>query len=82
MPRFFFDYHVVPQQGDSALEPDEEGLVIADAESACTQAIVALTEIAQDLLPRLAHREIGIEIRDDDGLLVKTRIVFEIVKLR
>ena len=82
MPRFFFDYHVVPRQGHSQIEPDEEGLDIADAESACIQAIVALTEIAQDLLPRLNHREIAIEIRDEQGVLVKTRILFELDKLR
>lgn len=82
MPRFFFDYHVVPHRGDSRVEPDQEGLDIVDAESARMQAIVALTEIAQDLLPRLEHREIAIEIRDADGVLAKTRLLLEVEQLR
>lgn len=62
MPRYFFD----TSDGTSQLI-DRTGLVYADARGAREQALHALSDMAQDQIPRGGERLLSIVVRDDVG---------------
>lgn len=62
MTRFFFDH----RDGDQ-VSVDDEGVELASPDKARHQAKVTLGEIAKDALPKEGDRELGINVRDQDG---------------
>jgi hypothetical protein len=81
MPRFFFDYQLIPDSPTRS-PADEEGLEFDSTDTALREAATAMAEMARDLLPHLAHREIVIAIRDEAGPVGTARITFELTKSR
>jgi hypothetical protein len=76
MPVFFFD----TRDGDN-LDVDEVGLDFPDLDAARFEASRALTELARDVIPGTIRRELSIEVRDKQNLLLRTSIVFEVREL-
>ena len=62
MTRFFFDH-----RDGERVSVDDDGLELASADDARQQAKMALGEIARDALPKDGDRELGINIRAEDG---------------
>lgn len=78
MARFFFDYRLADAEGETVQE-DREGLEFEDAGAATREALVALGELARDILPRRSHRELGILVRDaDKNILMRMRVLIEV----
>lgn len=62
MPRYFFDVMDGERQTS-----DDEGLVLANRETARREAIASLIDLARDELPDGDHRSFVIKVREDDG---------------
>ena len=67
MPRYFFDIN-----DGQTLTPDETGLELDDAEAVRREAIKALPEIAQDVLPEDDRREVVVTAKDNAGRRILT----------
>jgi hypothetical protein len=76
MPRFFFD----TRDGDAFLK-DDEGVLLPDLEAARDQAAVSLAELAREVIPGSARRELAVEVSDDRGPVLKALLHFEAVVL-
>jgi hypothetical protein len=77
MPRFFFD----TRDNDFFLE-DQEGLDFPDLEAVKVEAAKALAELARDVIPGSLKRELAVEVRDELGPILKSRLTFEAVIVR
>jgi hypothetical protein len=78
MPRFYFDV----RDGDKFIR-DDDGLEYPDTETARDEAALALAEMAKDVLPGAAIREIAIEVRDEaKEPLLRAVLRFEVQRLR
>ena len=75
--RYYFD----SRDGESFI-CDEDGLEYPSLDQALDQATRALADIAKDVLPGSVRRELAIEVRDQDGPLFRTSLVFEARRLR
>jgi hypothetical protein len=74
MTRFLFDH----RDGEK-VSVDDEGLELASADNARQQAKKALGEIARDALPENGDRELGINVRAEDGApVVDLRLSFKV----
>lgn len=62
MKRFYFD----SCDGGSFIQ-DDQGLELVGIESARDQAVAGLADLARELIPLKAGRELVIEVRDDAG---------------
>jgi hypothetical protein len=82
MPAFYFDYHYVESGGVRIEDPDDTGVELGDREVARREAATALAEIAREVFPSFAYREIGIQIRDGAGRLGVVRMTFEMFEAR
>ena len=60
MPRFYFDV----REG-TRFEPDDEGLVYPDLDTAERMAAETAASIARDLLPRSDVRDVTVEVRNE-----------------
>jgi hypothetical protein len=77
MPVYFFD----TRDNDTFIE-DDEGLDLPDTEAAKVAAATSLAELARDVLPGVAKRELAVEVRDDNGSVLKALMKFEAIILR
>jgi hypothetical protein len=67
MPRYFFDI-----DDGRTLTPDETGLELDDVEAVRREAIKALPEIAQEVLPEDERRQVVVTARDSAGRRILT----------
>jgi hypothetical protein len=78
MPLFYFDV----RDGQKLIR-DDDGLEFPNIEAARDEATRALGELAKDVLPGRAVREMAIEVRDEvKDPLLRTVLRFEIERLR
>jgi hypothetical protein len=78
MPLFYFDV----RDGQKLIR-DDDGLEFPNIEAARDEATRALGELARDVLPGRAVREMAIEVRDEvKDPLLRTVLRFEIERLR
>ena len=78
MPLFYFDV-----RDGHKLMRDDDGLEFPNIEAARDEATRALGELAKDVLPGRAVREMAIEVRDEvKDPLLRTVLRFEIERLR
>ena len=61
---------------------DDEGLEFPDLETVKAEAARALAELARDVLPASAKRELAIEVRDENGPVLLAVMRFEATILR
>jgi hypothetical protein len=77
-PLFYFDV-----RDGHKLMRDDDGLEFPNIEAARDEATRALGELARDVLPGRAVREMAIEVRDEvKDPLLRTVLRFEIERLR
>jgi hypothetical protein len=67
MPRFYFDTTL-----DNVTNPDREGMVFRDAETARHEAVRAAAEMAKDFVRKGPKQDITIQVRDEAGERVGT----------
>lgn len=77
MARFYFD----SRDNDDFIE-DDEGLEFPDLEAVKIQAAKALAELARDVIPGSLKRNLAIEVRDEQGPVLRAMMSFEAVVLR
>ena len=77
MPLYFFD----TRDEDEFIE-DDVGVDLPDLETVEVVAAQALIELARDAIPGSARRELAVEVRDEDGPIMRATIMFEAVILR
>ena len=76
MPLYYFD----SRDGHSFI-CDEDGLEYQTVEEAVAQATAALADLARDVLPGSLRRDLAIEVRDGNGPVFRTSLVFEATRL-
>jgi hypothetical protein len=73
MPRYYFDLY-----DNSILLADDQGTELDSAQEAHRQAIIALAEIAKDLLPENGQRTLIMQVKTADHCAVaRARIDFD-----
>jgi hypothetical protein len=77
MARYYFDH-----RDNDRFFPDDEGTELPDLAAARSDAATTLAEIAKDVIPGSEQRTLTIEVRDDNGPIFATRLVFEVVRMR
>lgn len=77
MPLYFFD-----TRDDDTFIEDDIGLHYPDLDAAKLEAGRALAELARDVIPGSLKRELAVEVRDQFGPVLATRMTFEAVILR
>ena len=77
MPHYFFD----SRDNDLFIE-DNVGLGFADLDAVKVEAARALAELARDVLPGSLERRLAIEVRDEQGPVLRALMKFEAVLLR
>jgi hypothetical protein len=65
VPRFYFDIH-----DGERFTPDDEGLVLPDAQAARDRAVSTLPDIARDVMPDGAKRDFVVTMRDESGTAI------------
>lgn len=74
MARFYFDV-----RDGSTFIPDDEGIEFPGIAEARTDASRCVSEMIKDAMPDGTHRDIAIEVRDEDKRpLFKVQITFEV----
>jgi len=77
MRRYYFDL----RDNDTFL-PDEDGIELLSMEVVKNQAARVLFEIARGVIPGAEARTLTVEVRDDDGLVLKSTLRFEVEQVR
>jgi hypothetical protein len=79
MKRYYFDV----KDGD-ALSRDEGGMELPDIEAVQEEAVRALADMARDRAEagRGLARDLAIEVRDDNRLVMRARFTFDIERLQ
>ncbi|WP_439400304.1 DUF6894 family protein (plasmid) [Bradyrhizobium sp. PMVTL-01] len=81
MPRYYFDL-----RDGTHLGRDEEGLDLPDMEAVQNEATRALSDLARDAIRATAAlgvtRNLSIEVRDEQGLVMQARLQFDIKRLQ
>jgi hypothetical protein len=77
MPRYYFDLRF----GDIAYN-DDEGTVLKTPEDAVRQMGQTLLEIGQQALAIAGQHEVGGTVRDDTGLLWRSRLSLQVERLK
>ncbi len=73
MPRYYFDC-----RDDGQSIRDDEGVELANLDTAKEAAARALAEIARDLLPHSSTGSLGMDVRNDnDEVLLTTELTFK-----
>jgi hypothetical protein len=76
MPRYFFDLI-----DGIKVAVDDVGICLSDIQAAQEEAARSIADVARDgMLRRDAIAHISIEVRSDDGLLMRVKLLFEIVE--
>jgi hypothetical protein len=65
VPRFYFDV-----REDGTVIPDEEGLELESLDAAEREAAVSAVDIGRSQLPHGKVREITVEVKDENGLVL------------
>jgi hypothetical protein len=74
MTRYFFDFF-----NGGAESRDSEGTEFDSDDAARDEAVMALVEMAREVLPGSSSRELAFEVRDEDGRrTVRVSIVFDL----
>jgi hypothetical protein len=79
MRRYYFD--VIDEHG---IAVDDEGLVLRDVQAAQQEAALSMAEAAQDGVARQsagALTHMSIQVRDDDGPVMRVKFSFEIDRM-
>ena len=77
MPLYFFD-----TRDEDNLSVDDIGTEFPDHEAVKIEAARALAELALDVIPCSTKRTLTIEVRDESGPVMHSRLHFEAVTLR
>jgi uncharacterized protein DUF6894 len=71
MRRYFFDVRIGDHLGE-----DDEGQLLPQLEAVQKEALLILADVAKGLMAVPAN--LGIEVRDEDGAVMRVKIMFEI----
>jgi hypothetical protein len=74
---YFFD-----TRDDDQFIEDDEGVELADIAAVKRVAATALVELARDVVPGAMQRNLSVEVRDDNGLVLASTLRFEALILR
>jgi len=81
MRRYFFDV-----RGGGDIVPDEEGMELSNIDAAQNEATRALADMARDEVRTRngsgSACDLTIEVRDDDGPVMRAKFTFEIDRLQ
>lgn len=77
MPLYFFN----TRDNENFVE-DEEGTELPDLEAVKIMAARALAELARDVIPGSLRRELAVEVRDEEGPVLRALMTFEAIILR
>jgi hypothetical protein len=77
MPLYFFDH----RDNDEFIE-DDVGLEYPSLEAVKVEAARSLAELARDVIPGSLKRKLAVEVRDEDGPVLRALMTFEAVILR
>jgi len=77
MALYFFD----TRDNDEFVE-DSSGVELPDLEAVKVEAARSLAELAREVLPGSLKRELAVEVRDEQGPLLRALMTFEAVLLR
>ena len=80
MRRYFFDF----RDGDDVI-PDEEGVLILNLDKVQEEAARALADLVRDELRSKFAKgptRLAVEVRDEDGLVMQAKLVFELTRLQ
>ena len=77
MPLYFFD----TRDNDDFIE-DDTGLECPDLEAVKVEAARGLAEFARDVIPGSMKRKLAVEVRDEQGPVLRATMSFEAVILR
>lgn len=77
MPLYFFD----TRDNDNFIE-DDHGIEFPNLEAVKREAARALAEIARDVLPGSMKHNLAVEVRDEQGPVLKALMTFEAIILR
>jgi hypothetical protein len=77
MPRYYFD-----TQTNGQVIPDREGLDLPGEDAARREAGKALADMAKDVLPTSSPRQLSVEVRDEEKLLLVARLMFQIARAK
>jgi hypothetical protein len=75
MPRYYFD-----ASEDGSFVRDDEGVVLASTSAASDAAAKALGEMAIDVRPGALRRDLQIEVRDAERVLLVATLMLEIAR--
>jgi hypothetical protein len=75
MPRYYFD-----TQANGQVIRDPDGLDLPGEDAARREAASALADMAKDVLPNATARQLSVEVRDEEKLLLVARLMFEIAQ--
>ena len=71
MRRYFFDIRIGDQIGE-----DDEGQLLPDLEAVQEETLRTLADVAKEL-PEFPP-ELAVQVRDDDGSVMRVKVIFEI----
>ena len=77
MPRFYFD-----TRDNDDFVADDTGLDLASVQIAKEEAARALVDLARDLLPAAVMRTLSIDVRDDQGPVLRAILRFDVEHVR
>jgi hypothetical protein len=75
MPRYYFD-----ASEDGSFVRDDEGVELANTRAASDAAAKALGEMALDVRPGALRRDLQIEVRDAERVLLVATLMLEIAR--
>lgn len=73
MPRYYFD-----TRDNETFDPDDVGVEFAKLDEVKLEASRSMADIAKDVLPGSEVRILSIEVRDDQGPVLRVVLRFEI----
>ena len=77
MPLYYFD----TRDNDDFIE-DDVGLEFSNLDAVKVEAARALAELARDVIPGSLKRKLAVEVRDEEGPVLRATLIFEAVILR
>lgn len=77
MPRFDFD-----TRDNDDFGADDTGLDLPSVQIAKEEAAKALADLARDVLPAAVVRTLSVEVRDDEGPVLRASLRFEVEHVR
>ncbi len=77
MPRYYFD-----TLDNETFTPDDDGLEIATLDEVKLEASRSMADLTKDVLPGSTVRTLAVEVRDDQGPVLRVVLRFEIEHVR